>query len=186
MQDGEQQRVEEVRSLERRNEELSTALKETEMVIKSQQITIDELNKHAHASELGEFRAWLEDVISTDALVPGLIDHGPRDGAVEGFDEFKSQEIEASGGVRELVLRLLEHWRNYVGIQVPSKIKGTSKAEQRFMQRVSDLVVDAHDQCRHAHRQLHEAELDMSRLRLAHQLSQARLKACVVHLHGYR
>jgi len=53
----------------------------------------------------------------------------------------------APDGIRELVVALLEGWRHEATHQRKSftSVGGASKSEQALLQRVSDLVTEAHD-----------------------------------------
>lgn len=159
-----------------------------------------------------DFQSWLEAVIFNDEKAPleayfkigegrhqslvGVkagVEHEMRErGPVEEADNGDSKNNE----VRGLVSTLLDQWRS----EIPSEtvlmrsLKGmsqgsddsSSKAESRFLRRISDLVVNANEKCSQSVNALRAAELAKAKIEMSHTIISKRLETCVHHLHIYR
>lgn len=90
--------------------------------------------------------------------------------------------------VRDMVTVLLEQWREHVGFypKGSSGLGAASKPEQKFLQRICDLVTSAHEKCTKAFAELRWTEIKRSRAEMAHRVISDRLRTCVQHLHTYR
>jgi uncharacterized coiled-coil protein SlyX len=102
-----------------------------------------------------------------------------------------AQDHEQSGSVAELVHTLLHEWREFIGSSPTgrNKVSATSsltKAEQRFLQRVSDLVLQANERCVHMEHTLRTVEIEKAQSDLALRVCRDRLLACAEHLDRYR
>ena len=168
------------------NEEISRCLKESEAQVQSLEITVNELNVQAKLSEEVDFQKWLENVILNDdrSSLESLNKEASTSMAEAVFKTTESPE-----GVKELVFSLLEAWRLEYPHHVASLRKADghmSKSEQKFMQRVADLVTEAHDQFSKASFKLRQLDMQNAKCQVSEAILSSRLKTCVKHLHIYR
>lgn len=197
------QRLDAAKRLQKENEDLIAQLRETEAQLKANDITIDELRQYIQINEQSEFKDWLENVILCDISNYDV----QREQHKNLYEEFlgiagRSTEYEshlmqsstktAQGGesVRDLVQSLLHQWHEFVGTQ-PSHLKNPSqgkitKSEQRYLQRITDLVLAAHERTVESMNKVRSMELERSRSDLALKVCRDRLSSCVQHLHRYR
>lgn len=176
LQELEQQRVEAAQVLRRENDELVAALREAELRLKENAITIEQMHRLAEAEEQDEFKAWLDRVILSDTT-------SATEAPMPAGDPTDTE------AVRALVQELLSQWVRFVGRRPSQTAAGPqqlSKAERRFLQRVSDLVLAAHQRCAEAERRWREAEHGLFRAALGQRCSQQRLVVAMQHLHRYR
>ena len=110
-----------------------------------------------------------------------------------------SNEAAAGGhlSVRDLVISLLAQWRDQVGpmsfVKASShthkesgKHSSLTKAEQRFYQRVCDLVTGANHRCSQAVDESRWADCEKMKAELSLKVAQDRLRATVQQLQRYR
>ena len=110
-----------------------------------------------------------------------------------------SNEAAAGGhlSVRDLVISLLAQWRDQVGpmsfVKASShshkesgKHSSLTKAEQRFYQRVCDLVTGANHRCSQAVDESRWADCERMKAELSLKVAQDRLRATVQQLQRYR
>lgn len=153
---------------------LVTQLRDRESELQYMSIKLENLVQQMECNNRESFQKWIEDVVMNDEvnlLQGGMIrdhSHNSSDGSL---DATKKQLVKAiamseeskdgaqpgadaaankSASVEGLVVGLLVQWREQVGFYPRGATGPISQAETRFMQRVSDLVLAAHERCEHA------------------------------------
>lgn len=96
-----------------------------------------------------------------------------------------------SNDIRDLVFSLIEQWRcehpHTAHFHRDSNSgSGLSKHEQKYLQRVSDLITNAYERCSQQAYKLRQAEAQRTKIEMSHSVLSNRLKTCVKHLHIYR
>jgi len=208
LRESERQRVDEVSSRNAQCDELAYALKESEAQVNSLAMTVEELTKQAAVAKQVDFQQWLESVVLCDTSAVGGRDGGSVAG---GGDPNQTSDLNgtlntvltgggggtrAGGGgepIRELVTVLLGQWQESVGYSrgLAAATSGApdvqlSKAEQKFLQRIVDLVASAHERTSKAHSELRFSEIQRAKVEMTERVLGDRLKSCVQHLHVYR
>jgi uncharacterized protein (DUF1810 family) len=215
LRESERQRVDEVSSRNAQCDELAYALKESEAQVNSMSMTIEELTKQAAVAKQVDFQQWLESVVLCDTSAVGGRDGGSlAGGGGGGADPNQSSDLNGtlntvltggggggtrcgiSGGgepIRDLVTALLGQWQESVGYSrgLAAATSGApdvqlSKAEQKFLQRIVDLVSSAHERTCKAHSELRFSEIQRAKVEMTERVLGNRLKSCVQHLHVYR
>jgi hypothetical protein len=101
-------------------------------------------------------------------------------------------ELVPPSTVAELVMDLLKQWREFAASSPAGRMKAIStvsalnKADQRFLQRVADLVMSANERCIHMESALRGVEIEKAQSDLALRVCRDRLVACAEHLDRYR
>lgn len=137
------------------------------------------------ASESEEFRVWLETLLLKEG------DEAVRSSAPE--PERAAEETATLPDIRELILSLLKQWREQ-GEKGDNPISALrtqsghliSKTEQRFLQRVTDMVITANDRCNQAIQICNQTRQRERSLQVTLEINSRRLKNCIKHLHRYR
>jgi hypothetical protein len=175
---------------------LISTLRELESQRLADQITIEELNQKLQYDEQVDFQDWLDSVIfggdkfnsrgsDNDNNSNNSSDISKID--LNSIDSLNKPHVDDGVGIKSLVMQLLSQWREYVS-NYPSR--GTaptiSKVEQRFLQRISDLVLNANDRCTKSLAEQATADIRRKQAEVALKINRERLKACVQHLHRYR
>ena len=227
LRDTEKRRLEETGAMRSDNERLAAALRESEIELSAQQVTVEELSRQVELSEQVDQRQWLESVIMKDAETCAKHvdarehqksarngDNGNGNGKSGRVDlrslmpllapmkENVAPDAASAGGhlgVKDLVISLLSQWREQVGPMVfvkapadhtaaPRGSQGgsLSKAEQRFYQRVCDLVTGANQRCSRALDEARWADCERMKAQLSLRLAQDRLRATAQQLQRYR
>lgn len=196
--DCEKKRIDDIRQMQIENEELVAALKDSESQLKSASITIEELQQRVAMTEQLDFQQWLEGVIIGN--VDGILESKAVSTGDEGDDNKENRDknsvnnttpgVTESNSVKDLLTTLLSQWRDHVGTY-PGRSLGhnnnsATKAEQRFLQRVSDLVLSANERCMKAQSELVSSESRYDRLHTTVNIYKHKLKSCLQHLHRYR
>jgi hypothetical protein len=214
--EGEKRRADETTSLRLEVERLVVGLREAESEGAAQQVTIDELSRQIQLSEQVDLLQWLEGVISRDAdtcsaYVDAATSSGNRGQSLHlgrtGNEVVKRDtrrnyreagaELETSKGVGNLVMSLLTRWSDQMGptsfiksplslSNTPLENKSLSKAEQRFYQQVSDLVMSANQRSNRAMQEARSAETLLLKAELTLKVNQDRLRVTVKNLQRYR
>jgi chromosome segregation ATPase len=196
--DCEKKRIDDVRQLQIENEELVSALKDTESQLKSASITIEELQQRVMMTEQLDFQQWLESVIignidnlvETKAASQGDISDENKENKDKNSAINTATGSTDSNSVKDLLNTLLTQWRDHVGTysgrSLGNNSNSATKAEQRFLQRVSDLVLSANERCMKAQSELISSESRYDRLHTTVNIYKNKLKSCLQHLHRYR
>ncbi len=196
--DCEKKRIDDVRQLQIENEELVAALKDSESQLKSASITIEELQQRVAMTEQLDFQQWLEGVIIGN--IDGIVESKAVSQGDEVDDNKENKDknsvtnttagVTESNSVKDLLTTLLSQWRDHVGTyssrSLGSNSNSATKAEQRFLQRVSDLVLSANERCMKAQSELISSESRYDRLQTTVNIYKHKLKSCLQHLHRYR
>ena len=89
--------------------------------------------------------------------------------------------------MKDLVYELLQRWRgespggSSVNVEICHGLfngprRTLNKAEQSFLQRISDLVADANERCGRASRKLRQAEMQKMKMEMSNAIINNRLK----------
>ena len=176
MKESERQYIDNTNQLQLENEDLIAALRDTESKIRSHQITIDELNKKLLVSDEQDFQQWLESIIFSD-------DTNENDTSII---ENNNSNNSNNDGVVELISSLLNQWKDQVGSYPTTKGRIISKAEQKFLQRITDLVLGSNERCTSAQAKYRWADTRRTKAELQLKVTKSKLKSCIEHLHRYR
>ena len=161
---------------------------------------VDELRTQSKLSEEVDFQKWLENVILQDekALLESLNKDSEQNWRSETavvhndlVDMHISPASAEANSVREMVASLIGQWQHEHPNAAHFHRDNTagssmSKHEQRYLQRVSDLIVNAYDKCSQQAYKLRQAEAQRTKIEMSHSVLSNRLKTCVKHLHIYR
>jgi hypothetical protein len=157
------------------------------------------LRTQSKLSEEVDFQKWLENVILQDekALLESLNKDSEQNWRSQTAAVQPEQALSAtlsatdSNEVRDLVLSLIEHWQHEHPHTThfhrdSNSGSSLSKHEQKYLQRVSDLITNAYDRCSQQAYKLRQAEAQRTKIEMSHSVLSNRLKTCVKHLHIYR
>lgn len=182
---------------EKETEKVLTALRESEAEVEALKITIENLGKQIDATDHRAFMRWMEDVVLNDDHVVPIV-HSPSkrtaanapdediDTGREGVDHGRGETTpEGGNSVKGLIISLLVQWREQAGFYPRGATGPITKAEQRFLQRISDLVLSSHERCERAlvnARELNEEKLVQEQ---KYTLIKTKLSLCTQQLHRY-
>lgn len=170
-------RTEQTSTYRREFDELLSAFREAEIKVTTSQVTINELRQQAALSDKDGFKEWIEHVL-TDGTVPPTT-----------HSDVAAITDEHSVSVRSLVSDLIKEWKFHVASypQRSSKPGLTlSKSEQRFLQRVADLVSESDRRCNAATIAMRQAELKAEIAENTRKVTSEKLETALLHLHRYR
>lgn len=88
--------------------------------------------------------------------------------------------------VKQLIVTLLVQWRDQVGFYPRAASGPISKAEQKFLNRVTKLVLEAHDRCHKLEVKLTDSENRQALSDARYELSRKLLASSISMLHRYR
>lgn len=184
------------------NEELITAVRDAEAKVRNYEIQINDLKKQIQMTDQQDFQQWLEVItLENQKLVETPIDQlllPSKDPLTQSSEDIFNGKTVSSSPVRDLVVGLISQWKEFVGnytVRNPIGVTGSaarntttsvSKAEQRFMQRVVDLVMQANDRALTASKKAKDFEAMVKRSEMATTISSERLKFCAQQLNRYR
>lgn len=168
-------RVEQASTHRREFDDLLSALRDAETKVSAAQVTINEMKQRASLVEKDGFQEWIEHIITEGFTPPAHL------------EEISKPEDESA--VKSMVASLLKEWREHVGAHPHRSPKsgGTlSKSEQRFLQRVTDLVMESNRVCKNAVFAMRQAEMKAENAESSSQITIEKLKVALLHLHRYR
>eukprot|EP01034_Spumella_vulgaris_P027158 gene27158-33841_t len=190
-----------IADMKRDNDALAKALRESECHVSTAELRINELTEQSRLVDHQDFHSWLEVVTLDNQKILTTSFERLRESSDEPLLGGGAQDEEVFAGikvgsssVRELVTALVTQWKEFVG-SVPLANKPLSsttathtisKTEQRFLQRVTDLVMNANDRATQAANEMHNFELNAKRSELMARISNERLQICAQHLNRYR
>lgn len=191
--------------------DMEVALRDSQVQVEqlSQQLqsTLDD-----QTSERSEFQEWLDGVLLTSIDPPRA--PGPPAVPIYPFetDSINSQrpQNKSNNDVKKLLNALLTQWKESVGyFPTPSTRKGSNDAastsgmgspnkethsvslvltkdEQKYYQRIVDMVLQANDRANSAHQEVAEAQWQSEQSEVNSSVLKEKLKACLLQLHRYR
>lgn len=158
-------------SSKHRNEfdELLSTLRDAETKLTTFQVTINELKQQATLSERDGCMDWMDHILSV------------------GFPPESEQAeptMDKDESVRDMVAALVQEWKLSAASQPQQPSKGRmSKSEQRFMQKVADLVSESSRICNKAVLSLHQAQIQKDQAQRRSTVISEKLKAALIYLH---
>lgn len=184
---------------EKEVERLLTALRESEAELEAVKISLENLSRQIDATDHRAFMRWMEDVVLNDehqlsgpagtlskrrnsSPTAEEIDIGRDPSAARDSAEVDS---DTASSVKSLVVSLLVQWREQVGFYPRGANGPITKSEQRFLQRVSDLVLAANERCERAVLSARCAEEERLAAEQRCELMRTRLGLCAQQLHRY-
>lgn len=185
---------------EKEVERVLSALRESEAEVESLKISLENMSKQIDATDHRAFMRWMEDVVlNEESWVKGA-SHGSspsKRNAVASADEEIDTGRESSGkgefeggndstsSVKSLIISLLVQWREQAGFYPRGATGPITKSEQRFLQRISDLVLASHERCERALGRSRAADEERSLTEQKYALMKTRLSLCTQQLHRY-
>ena len=169
-------------------QELAAALRQSDAEAQSLQITVDNLKQQLELADQSAFKRWMQEVVLNDSSLQNNSSSNPltasSSSALSGAlstGAAPSPEGD-SGTVKELVISLLVQWREQAGFYPRGATAAISRAEQRFLQRICDLVMAAHERSEAAHSSALAIEEEKAALEGRHEVIKHRLALCTEQL----
>ena len=197
--------IDAIAALRADNDDLTTKLREYEGALNESELRCSTLTQQAQLSEQKDFMTWLEFVALDNQKIisnPHVEAHSYNSNSNDGSSEEKGVTVDKEGPtVRELVTTLLTQWKEYVhsvpSFKPPSSSSQSSsssaagvskltKSEQRFLQKVTDLVVASNERAMKASDALRAVTTKLSNCEYANSISMERLKIVSGSLNRYR
>jgi hypothetical protein len=166
-------------------EELTTALRHSDAEVHSLQITVDNLKQQLDLADQTSFKRWMQEVVLSDDSFQGKTAEPAAEAVVPAAPAASSPGD--SGTVKELVVSLLVQWREQTGFYPRGATAAISRAEQRFLQRICDFVMAAHERCEAANAAALLIEEEKAALEERHEVIRRKLALCTEQLNrcGY-
>jgi hypothetical protein len=176
--------LEDIEAAEAKADELDDLLKEKSYQCQQLEIQLNYHKRQAAVTENEAFRDWfrktilLEDVDSNVRHWHATSEEEIRLTATSD-DNAGDNSIET---VQSLVVSLLVQWREQVGYYPRGASGAVSKAEHKFMQRISDLVLESHTRCSSAVKMAAAFKRENEQLSSQLSITTDRFENCMVYL----
>ena len=157
-------------------DELLASLREAETRVTTSQVTINELKHQTALAEKDGFQEWIEHILTDGVVEPPVL-------------EETSSKTNDDFTVKSLVTSLLRDLMKQSGQHIHRTSKATgiaSKSEQRFLQKVADLVVESNQRSAALAQGAHQAELRAQGAEKKCIVTTEKLKVALLHLQRYR
>lgn len=171
----EKKNAEEMSESSSRCDELGRLLRESEIKSKEMAVTISELQMQAELADRAAFQKWF-----LDTVVQSDVSRHVR--FSDTLSESKPQQS-STESVRDLVITLLVQWRDQVGFYPRGASGPVTKAEQKFLQRITDFVMEAHERCLKAEKSIVSSEFNVREMDRKLRICMHRLEAVIHELY---
>jgi len=181
--------IDAIAALKGDNDNLTSKMREYEEALNECELRCSTLTQQAQVSEQKDLMTWLEFITSDNQKIISSSMDAPISGSDKSEKEATVDKDDHS--VRELVMALLTQWKEYVSTVPQFKpsftgISKLTKSEQRFLQRVTDLVVASNERAVKAAKALRAVTAQLNNCEFANKISMERLKVVSGSLNRYR
>lgn len=135
-------------SFQSRIDELTSILKEKEFALNETTIYLEEYKKQVDVTDQKSFQQWFEMLIhSSDTSFINSQQNQTKqiESKTQSQSQIQSQIPNVNNDVRELVVKLLVQWRDQVGFYPRGASGPISKAEEKFLKHITDLVMESYE-----------------------------------------
>ena len=151
-------------------------LREREYHCQQLEVQLDHAKRQAEASDVESFRDWFKRTV--------LLEYNDYAGVMKSTTS--TVTAAATDPIQDLIVTLLVQWREQVGYYPRGAMGPVSKSENKFLQRITNLVVESHAKCMSAVVTANELKKENHDLAIRLRVSTDRLENCMVYLNRYR
>jgi hypothetical protein len=154
--------------LQAKIDELVEALQHKELQLNESTLRLEDMRKQLAATDHKSFKHWfLSNVVGDSTHTP----------AVEVCTTNSSTE-----NVRDLVVTLLVQWRDQVGFYPRGATSAITKAEEKFLQNITEFVMESHQRATAAEGQTRSIRSQLNQLEQNHRVKLTQLERAMMQL----
>lgn len=157
--------------LQSKIDELVDTLQNKEFELNETLLRLEEMGKEIDGNDHKSFKQWFLANVIGDSTLPK--------------EEISSQTRNSPENVRDLIVTLVVQWRDQVGFYPRGATSAISKAEEKFLQNVTDLVMESHRRATTIEDQMREDQRKINHLERINSIKSDQLERCTRQLLKY-
>jgi hypothetical protein len=146
------------------------ALQEKELELNESTVRLEDMKKKLSVTDHKSFKNWfLCNVVGENT--PSPVEISPTSSSTEN--------------VRDLVVTLLVQWRDQMGFYPRGATSAITKAEEKFLQNITDFVMESHQRATSAEHQTRSIQSKLNQLEQTHRLKLGQLERAMIQLYRF-